>query len=94
MKRSRSARATSAIVSANKLALNLVHFIESGGIGPQFLMDALQEYENTRAVYCDQENGYQYSGRFRMQLDEASKALRNARNDSKDIEFLYSKNYK
>ena len=40
-KPSLKARSQVAVIAANKLALNLVHFLESGGIGPDFLLDAL-----------------------------------------------------
>lgn len=74
-KPSKKALAVSAIVSANKLALNLVHFIESDGRGPGFLLDALQEYENARAAYCDLERGYQYSDAFQTKVRKVADIL-------------------
>ena len=74
-KPSRKALAASAIVSANKLALNLIYFIESDGRGPGFLLDALQEYENARAAYCDIGQGYQYSEAFRTKVRKVADVL-------------------
>lgn len=68
-------RADLLCVAGSKLALNLVHFIESG-VGAEFLMDALQEYENARAAYVGNMGpGYQYSARLRALAINAQAAI-------------------
>ena len=68
---------TALVASANKLALNLVHCIESN-VGYEFLWDALQEYETSRAIWTGMGTGYHYSDRLHETLMGIQKARQHA----------------
>ena len=72
----KESRAHDAVQAANALALNLVHFIDSGGIGQAFVMDALQCYEDARARFCGFPEGFRYTDHLRESFHRAGAALR------------------
>jgi len=69
-------KAQRAITAAAALELNLVHFINSGGIGPGFVFDALQKFENAKAEYTGAGEGFQFTEHLRHQFITAGGAMR------------------
>ena len=73
---SKRQRTEDAIHAGEILALNIIHFVQSKGIGPNFLVDALQSFENAKARFYGHVEGFQFSPDLLADTREAAATLK------------------
>ena len=74
-KQSKKSKVENLVIQANKLQLNLVHFMQTG-VGADFLFQALQHYENARANYTEFFSHCEYTEELRQTFLKRARQIR------------------